>query len=204
MAMINNIAITSGEVSIEKLVGNITSTGYIHIQGVLISFVREDQILIFPKGSFVCSCCSEKKILDETTCTRFDITAMKMYCNGCMQILNIPEENLKNMSYQGVYDAEYMKNWPTEDLRESESEFQDEWTTIMKNIVSNPNSKFVFYNNRTIEDFRTSFLARRVIRRMRENIIKKWRCRTSQVLQIKAYVGKDMAEYWTQNKMKTQ
>lgn len=198
----NGLAISAG-VQIEKLHIIRRNNGIVRIQGVLISYEKMDEVLIFPEGTFTCGCCSMKNPLTEKTWARFSARTMKTYCQDCIRTTHILTDELSDLTYMGPYDPAYMADWKVEDIREKEGVFDTEWTSMLKRFASKPYSEFIYYDNLTIEDIRARFLAKRVIAQLRRNVIRRWRRRTSLLLRLCCQVGRDMAEYWTQTCMKT-
>lgn len=148
---------------------------YGKVDGVLVTVHEKKYQDIYLCGRFECGCCRKMQKMSEEEIPKFHMYESVVLCTTCAA--TAPEEMMYDMHVQ--VDEVIIHSMYRIEVVEDNIELPD--VNVMGQLIAE-NNNFVFINNKNTSDLRCDFLAKRVLRRLRDRVNKRRKKMMFQIL----------------------
>lgn len=177
-------------------------------EGVLLSTKEADYTYVYPKGVYKCNCCDKDVNMDHQNPCYYSSSSYSIICPACKEAEAVhPKEvraGIEKMDVDDIFSylfprprvLEYAKtdkhHYEVIDMRLTAEELQskrEETRSELQIRSSDMNTKYIYVDDKTIEDIYQERLARRAVNRWRRYMEKQRRLNLMMVLYHCAGLG---------------
>lgn len=172
--------------------------GNLRFEGVLLGYDLQDEIMCAIVGEYVCASCGLDQVCSDVWTAYFAPSSQGVYCISCVILgQGIPADARAikaSFPYAPLPDD---FPWIVSDAQRPREEHEAIWSSTTTAMASVAGVPYVYLWNLRLSDVRAVLLARRVWRRWRRCVLRRWRGRVAHALVHAAGLDHHMAHVWT-------
>jgi hypothetical protein len=157
----------------------------VRMEDTLVSPMVCDVMDVFPCGTYECGCCGQQHTMSQVERCMFDPVSQHMTCMECHTLHKPPLASMLTytLDWKESMEVEPSEYIELEDCRPSEDAKKDSRDTFHAICAKFAQTQgLTFLDGKSIADLRRAQLARRVFRRWRAFVHKRWVLKTFRVL----------------------